>query len=448
MKRRRRLARATAAVLCLLLAGSVLAGCSGDRGDKHLLVWTALSGEFDMKGEKAAIKAFEKQNPGVTVDIVGKAGQFTGDNTSAITAVRGGNPPNVIVADRFTVAQQAAIGLLTDLQPFVDKDGGNFMNNYLSYAVDESSYLGDTYALPYDTDARGLFYNKDVMKQAGIDPSVLDPKNGPPTIKKVMRLAKKMNKTNKHGNYTRMGFIPWDAQGFYATWGLLHGAKYFDGKTCEVTLTEPAFQKAYQEFSKWAKELDYSKVQTFLATYRPPNQPPSQSPLYTGHLGMAIDGNFALPSIKKYAPKLNYGVTYLPVEHKGDPPFTWSGGFGVTMPKGASNQELTWKFMKFFAGEQGQRLYMKTASKIPTWKSLVEDKSVTGDLGIFPSMIKFSTNRPALPVGGAIANAMTASQEAVLAGMPPKQALQRAQDRVQPQMEQYCPFHLTHVGKK
>ena len=37
-------------------------------------------------------------------------------------------------------------------------------------------------ALPFDTDARALFYNKDMITAAGEDPAKLDIANGPATI--------------------------------------------------------------------------------------------------------------------------------------------------------------------------------------------------------------------------------------------------------------------------
>src|SRR5690606_11320790 len=129
-------------------------------------------------------------------------------------------------------------------------------------------------------------------------------KIGPPTIDEVMAIARKMNKKDKNGNYTQIGLIPWDGQGFSATWGLQQGAKYFDNKTCELTPDEPAFKKTFNDFKKWADELGYNRVQAFIATYRPPEQPPEQSPFLTGKFGMAIDGNWNLTNIEQYAPDL------------------------------------------------------------------------------------------------------------------------------------------------
>lgn len=429
----------------LLVTVSAVSACSNERDDNTLLIWTQLGGERELKGQEVVIEAFEKQNPDIDVQLVPKAGwQFTGDATALIAAVRGGTPPNAYMIDRFTTAQQASVGLFENLQPRIDADGENLADKYLDYAIDEATYDGDIYALPFDTDVRGLYYNKKVLRAAGVDMDVLDPANGPPTIDEVMGIADQVTETDEKGNYTRMGFVPWDGQAFHATWALINDAQWFDADSCQFTAMSDGWQQTMQDFQKWSEQLGYQRVQAFLAKYRPPNQPPQQTPLFTGRFGMAVDGNWNLANIRLYAPKdFEFGVTYLPVAKEGDPPFTWGGGFALTMPKGAPNRDLTWKFMKFMAGAEGQRLYAKEASKIPTWENLSQDESVVGDQGIFPEMLEFSVSRPPLPVGAQVSDAMDTAQSSVLLGeTEPDDALERVNERVNPAVEPFCPLEV------
>jgi multiple sugar transport system substrate-binding protein len=443
---RRHARHAIAAASALLLVGS-LAACTGQaRAANEIEFWTVLTGDLDIKAQEAVVAAFEKEYPEYDVTLVRKpnpGGAPNGDLTTSVAAVRGGSPADVYLTDRFAISQQAGVGLLENLQQRIDDEGGDLMDNYVAFAAQETQLEGNTYGLPIYTDTRGLYYNKKVLRDAGIDPDVLDPEHGPPTIDLVMSLAKKIDQKDDRGNYTRMGFIPWDGQAFNATWGLQKGAKYFDNKTCELVPQEPAFQRTYEDFAKWSKQLDYERVMAFLATYRPPEQPPNQSPLYTGRIGMAIDGNWTLASIKEYAPDLDYGVTYMPVEKEGDDPFNWSGGFGLVMPKGAPNQDAAWTFMKYFTGPEGQKIYTTNVSQIPTWKSLLDDEEITGGLGVFVESLDYTVARPPLPVAAAFDGAMSTAQQAVLLGeSTPEEALQNVYDRVGEQMKQFCPFTL------
>lgn len=441
----RRIARISAVLLLLVRFAAMLAACSVGQQDTHdVIFWTSLNDEINRAAQTQIVTAFEKAHPGMHVRIVSKPSLSTGDATALITATRGGTPPDVYLVDRFAVSQYAAIGLLKNLQPMVNQERGNLRKEYLPFAWKEASYQGDVYGLPMSTDARALFYNKDLLRRAGIDPGIFDPSHGPMAIDDVMKIAVKMDKIDSSGNYTELGLIPWSGQGSHATWGLDFGAKFFNQQTCQVTPTEPAFATTFQYFQQWAKELNYRKVDTFLATYQPPNAPPGQTPFFTGHLGLAIDGSWILSSIHRYAPTLNYGVTYLPVLHRGDPLFTWSGGFALVMPTGARSSAGGWEFMKFMSGPVGQAIYTSVTDDLPTWKSLLNKQNlITGNQRFLASMLSYSVSRPPLPIGAQYSDAMDTAQSSVLLGTAtPQQALQQVYARLQPQIQQYCPLKM------
>ena len=434
----------------LLAAGATLgltSACASRSSDpKVVTFWTSIADPITMKAWGQIADSFEKANPGWQARVVPKPSVGTGDASNLITAVRGRTGPDVYLIDRFTAAQYAGMGLLEDLQPFVD-DTPELKANYLEFAWNEASFRGHLYAMPLDTDARALYYSTDMLKAAGVDPSALDRTNGPPSIDDVIEMSLKMNKTNKQDNYTQMGMIPWDGQGFWATWGLMNGAKFYDEKSCELTPVEPALLKTYQQFADWAKELGYTKVDTFNATYRPPGSPPEQGIFYTHKMGIQIDGNWALASLREYAPKLKYGITYLPVQ-AGDPPFTWSGGFAMAVPKYAANPEGAWKFMQHACGEPGQRIYTKVTSHLPTYAPLLDDKELIGDQAFFADLLQYSTSRPPLPVNFQLSDALSQAQTSVLIGSnTPRGALESVYKQVNGAMKQFCPFSLPKSGK-
>lgn len=442
-KSQRYVVRIGAGWLSLFLLTLLLTSCSWGAGrDPHeVLFWTTMTDPVMTGVQQQIIKAFERENPDLHVRMVGMPSAATGDATALITAVRGGSPPDVYLLDRFTVNQQASIGLLTDLAPYIAHEKSNLAQSYLPFAWNEIVYQGSPYALPIETDARVLYYNKDLLRHAGINPDLLNAEHGPITIAALIALAQKANKFDAHGNYTQIGFIPWAGQGQFATWSLNLGAKYFNPHTCQLTLTEPAIMQTYQDFATWAKELNYAKVDTFLATYQPPNAPPGQAPFLTGHLAISIDGNWSTNGIHLYAPKLNYGVTYLPVAKHGDQSTTWSGGFALVMPTGAPHASAGYRFMRFMTGEEGQRISVQGTGDLPTWTSLYHDKQLfANQLAFFQQIMPHARSRVPLPIGAQLWDAMTTAQEEVLLGdETPRQALDAAQSRVQPLMQQYCP---------
>lgn len=439
--------RATVLAAAVLMLAGVLTGCSDDSDAKVLEVWTPNFSTEDMPAQRKIAREFEKRNPGVEVNIVGKPGTGGEDSTAVINAVRGGDPPDLYVIGRFATAQQASIGLLTDLQPFIEKDQkdgkGDLSEKYLDFATAESTYNGHMYSLPFDSDVRGLVYNKDVMRDAGVDLDLLDPANGPITTEQMMQIAEKVNKVDKDGNYTRMGIVPWSAEASPTTWALIRGAEYYQQDGCELTMDTPEFVETFEDYARWAEELGYAKTSTFEASYELGEQNPAQTALFTGRLGMQITGNWTLSNIRSYAPDLDYGVTWLPVVEKGDRPATWSGGFALAVPSGVDDPELSYEFAKFMAGPVGQKIYATDTNRLPTWEALQDDKDITAGQGFFPELLPYASSRPPLPVAQQIWNTLGTGMEAVVTGdQTPEEALQTIESQVEPQMEQFCPYRM------
>jgi len=415
-----------------------LAGCNS--GTKIALFWTSHTPP-DTDSEKNIVDAFNKQSNTTCVKMVAVPGSET-DIAKLTTAVRGGTGPDVYELDRFTVAERAAAGVLEDLTPY---GAANMSGNYLDFAWKEALFKGKPYALPDDTDARVLYYNKDLLQAAGVtDLSALDMSKGAPTIDTIRGMANKVNK-KVNGKYTVVGFAPRLNQGWHYTWGFAYGGSFFDAASCKVTPDDPKIVQAFKDmFYDWSAALGVNDLQTFESTYAPdtPPLPTEQDAFLTGHLGFVISGDWVLAWLQKYAPNLHYGITYIPVPHQGDQPATWAGGWSVVIPKGAKNGSGGFEFMKYFAGEPGQRTYAKETTHMPTLKSLLTDSTLfPGDHKLFVAMLPVAHSRPALPVGALYWDQLTIAQSAAEHhSKDPAIALKEAATAVNAKLQQYCPL--------
>jgi len=414
-----------------------LPGCNS--GTKQALFWTSHTPP-DTTSEQHIVDAFNKQSKTTCVKMVAVPGSET-DIAKLTTAVRGGTGPDVYELDRFTVAERAAAGVLTDLSSY---GATNLASNYLDFAWKEALFKGKPYALPDDTDARVLYYNKDLMQAAGDDPSQLDISKGAPTVDLIRSLATKLNKKT-NGKYTVVGFDPRLNQGWHYTWGFAFGGSFFNSSTCKVTPDDPKIVQAFKTmFWDWAGQLGVSDLQTFESTYAPdtPPLPTEQDAFLTGHLGMVVSGDWVLAWLKQYTPNLHYGITYIPVPNQGDTPATWAGGWSVVIPKGAKNASGGWEFMKYFAGPEGQKIYTQETTHMPTWKSLLDDTSLfPGDHALFRKQLDVAHSRPALPVGALYWDQLTIAQSAAEHhSQDPAVALKAAADTVNAKLQSFCPL--------
>jgi ABC-type glycerol-3-phosphate transport system substrate-binding protein len=96
---------------------------AGAYGQTQLKLWLPswLDAHEKAAYQKAA-EAFDQKNPSVKVNVEVVPGSET-DVAKLMTAVRSGAGPDLAVIDRFTIAQRAAAGLLTDLTPLIKKEG-------------------------------------------------------------------------------------------------------------------------------------------------------------------------------------------------------------------------------------------------------------------------------------------------------------------------------------
>lgn len=396
--------------------------------------WTSSTNPQDVAALKNIVAGFNKANPKIQVKMV----QVTGSETDAAkltTAVAGGTGPDVYMLDRFTVAERAAAGLLEDLSQYKAE---SLAPTYLPFAWAETQFQGKTYALPFDTDARVLYYRKDLIKAAGADPSLLDPAKGVPTIKTVTDIAAKVDKTDSSGAYTQVGFIPWFNQGWHYTWGWAFGGKFYDSAACKVTPTDPGVVAGFQFLYDWAKRMDPKKVQAFISTYAPPNYPDSQDPFVTGKLAMVVTGDWFLATLAKNAPNADWGITYIPTPDGKKT--TWAGGWSMVIPKGAKQSAAAYEFLKYIAGAPGQRIYTKESAHLPTLKALLNDNSLYDKNHLFfKNLLPSANSRPPLPVGALYWDELTnAMNKVTLNQAEPKAALEEVASRVNAQLQQFC----------
>jgi multiple sugar transport system substrate-binding protein len=426
----------------LLAISSCLCISAGAYGQTQLKFWLPSSvSTYEKAAYQKAAEAFSQKNPSIKVSIEVVPGSET-DVAKLMTAVRSGAGPDLAVIDRFTIAQRAAAGLLVDLTPLIKKEGKDLSQEYSDGPWQEVTYQDKVYALPTNTDARVLFYNKTILKDAGIDLGEFDPAHGPISPDRFKEIAFKLNQTDSSGAYTRIGFVPWLEQGWGYTWGYAFGGSFFDFKNCKVTANDPGVVKGYQFLYDWAKALDPQKARTFVDTYWqwPSNGtlPDAQMPFFTGKVAFVITGNWVFATMKNAAPNLDYGVTYVPAPNGLKT--SWSGGWSVVILQGSKNVDAAYKLLRYETGEEGQTMLVKEASSLPTLKSLQQRKDLfPPEYEFFLSLLPVSKSRPPVPVGAVYWDKLKDAEEAVITNsQTPEDALKAVVDDVQPQMDRFC----------
>lgn len=409
--------RIVAATTALALSAALLTGCGGNtsssagnsqtgdstqssetastaNGDTIELTiwhtWGAGPGLDVMQQIVDNYNASNDKNIHVTLGYV--ANQASGNTQTMdklMAAIAAGSPPEIALLDNFQVAgwaAQDALVPLDDLMAGVDLN----LDNVYDWAKQGSQYKGATYSIPYNGDARALFYNKDLFEAAGLDPE--DP---PTTIDELTEMAEKL--TIRDGsNYKQVGFVPWFAAGkpVYC-WGWNFGGEFYDAENNVLTVNDPKVIEALQWEVDFADKMggqDFVNYASGLGTG-------AEDPFISGQIAMAVRGNFDIANMAEYNPDLNYGITPIPSKEEGKSA-NMIGGWGWAIPKGAKNQEASIDFLKYTISEEAQTLMAQVSSSFSPLASVNE--AVFGEdptMSVFLQELNHGKIRPPVPVG-------------------------------------------------
>ncbi|MGW8566059.1 extracellular solute-binding protein [Isoptericola sp. NPDC055881] len=398
-------------------------------------------GAADADKDAKAIAGFNatKAGAGISIDVNQVPSNGVADMSQIITAVRGRTAPDVWQMDRFNAVQNASIGLLEPIDGLIEEYEGvsvkEFTSQWLQFAIDELTYDGRLYGLPINTDARGIMYNENILRTAGVDLDMFDPQQHVLTWDELRAVSRKVTRSDSRGNFEALGFVPWDGEGWPYTWGFGLDAQLYSNETASVTLDSPQWRSVFDLYADWADEFPYAKSDAFFATYQPPNSPPSQTAMFSERLAMSTTGPFSIRSNEKYAPDLPLKFTWLPVNAEGDDTYSWSGGASLVAPKGSKMSRNLWEFMKFYAGYEGQRILSPLLGDLPTHLKAITNRHYNPKAELFRQMLPTSTSRPPLPVGSVAWDTLQRSRSSVIIGsQTPQEAIANNQLSVAPKM--------------
>jgi multiple sugar transport system substrate-binding protein len=430
-----------ALLLTLILSAPLFAsGREEQKTEEKVVFWSIMTGVAE-GSIRRIVDDYNATNPAVKVEMVTVPGSWAED-TSLLTAVRGGTGPDVYYSNRQRTRQLAANGILEDITAYIDKVDKNLGSKYINTVWRQILWRGKIHAIPFDTDARALYYNKTVLRDAGIDLSIFDRKNGPIPLDKLFEIASKINQKDAQGHYTRVGFIPTYGEGHVVEWNAIFGGSYEDPAGGKFTPLHPKLVDAFNWLKNAFNVMGPKEVDLFLSTYEPPNNPPQLSPFITGRIGMMINGSAMISTLEEYAKDLDWDVTYPPVVNPGDNAATYAGGFCLAVPKGAKRAEAAIPFMLYMCGVEGQARYTREVTNLPTLLSVQANRSLYDERHrLFADLLPYAKISGLLPMHGTEVNALFSVQyAATVEQQDPVPLLKEAETKLQAELNQYLPI--------
>jgi len=335
------------------------------------------------------------------------------------TAVIGGAPPDVVKVDRFEVGSYASANLITSLEDLIARDGFSLAEFYPATS-DEANYRGQTYAIPWNTDNRALYYNIAMFAEAGLDP------NAPPvTWEEVDEVSRKLDRWNPDGTLDQGGFVPHWGNWYFLGWLWAAGGEVTTEDNLAVAWNSPEGIRALT----WMKDaLDKYGGNDALNAW---SGQVTNGAFYGGKLAMMMDGSWALGHIRSIGKEGEFAVANPPrpagLEHE---PITWSGGFALAIPVGVDDEKRqgAWEFIKFYTAHWAQTQLGSRSGQIPALRSAAtsdEFLSIDPLIYKFVDLMSYSRFRPVIPAGTQLWRIYVDQVHSLLTAgqMPPEQIL-------------------------
>jgi len=383
----------TALVLC---AGSASARPTQASGPTKLTIWVGWSAGHELIEFKKIIAEYDKKRPNVTVNVVGGI-----NDDKIISALRAGNAPDVVSSFQSNnVGVYCPSGGWIDLNPYLKRDKID-VNQFPAGPRYYTAYKGIRCALPLLADTYGLYYNKDLFKQAGL-------KGPPKTFSELVADAKKLTTKNPDGSFKVMGYDPnalfYHGGAGIGTYGTLIGATYFD-KAGKSNLARDA---GWTRLLTWQKGLiDFYGYKNLVKWQTGAGDEFAAShPFENGKLAMMLDGEWRVAFIQHEHPNLNYATAPMPVDD-AHPELYGSGyvnGTIIGMPKTGKHRDEAWDLVKYLTtNDHALARFSNAIRNVPSTASSSKSPELTPDahfktfLTIFND--KHSTTVPITPIG-------------------------------------------------
>lgn len=294
-------------------------------------------------GTFAAIREFERRNPGIRVQVGTPGGQGDLDPQKLLTAVVAKTPPDVIWFGRHNMGLWAPRDVFIALDDLIERDRIN-LDEYYPGALGECRWDGQTYALPWNVDCRVLFCNMEILRQAGFE-------HPPQDWDKLQQMAVALTRySRQEGRYEVLGFAPNYGNSWLYLYGWQKGADWVSEDGREARFDHPEVIEALE----WMVEVydavgGARNVQAFQTSAQLEG---IGDPFLSGRLAMQINGNYILDYIARLKPDLDFEVSPPPMPEKGMQPVSWSGGFSWVIPANAEYVEEAWEFIKWMNSEE------------------------------------------------------------------------------------------------
>jgi multiple sugar transport system substrate-binding protein len=413
---------ATASWLIALVLALVVAACGGDDNDKSsstskpatnanalkkgttINFWIMPNGPQPQADMEKTVAPFEQQTGvKVNVEVVGWDVQLDRIKNAAVS----GQGPDVTQAGTTQVPFFAALGGFEDLSSRISQIGGKSAYAPGVWQTTQLQGQDGTYAVPWFTEARAIYYRKDVLEKAGIDPATAFTDTN--AFQQTLQTIKEKVPTiggKPISPFGMPGKKAFDLVHHVMPFVWDNGGAELSDDASKSTINSAEAEKGVDFVAQLVKQGLFDKSMLERDGTQVENQ------FKGGRLAVWIGGPWVLSTITRTddknwvkAARDNVGVAAMPTGPAGKA-FTFVGGSNLMMYKSSKNKNEAWALMKYLSGDGVQKSYADLLSFFPARLAPQEQVGNSDDNHkAFYSAIKQGRTYAPIAQWGAIENA-------------------------------------------
>lgn len=383
-------------------------GCSNSKSansqdGKTLTMWVHVSddseeGKVYQKRVDAFNKKYASENVKAKIDFIPRSGNGGGYEDKVNAALTTNTLPDVITLDGPNTAAYAKSGVIAPLDEYI-KD----QDDLLPSIKQQGTYGGKLYAIGVSESSVGIYYNKKMLKDAGVDLKTLPTVENPWTWDEFLELCKKLkNKYDKPAidmqlqskdemlTYALLPFV-WSAGGDVLS---------KDGKKSEGVFNDKPTAAAMTFIQTMLKEGYTTRT-------------PVKQAFETEKYPMKMSGVWTVTDMETNFPNVDYGVMPYPVSPKTKKLVSPSGSWQFAMTQTSENKEWSAKLVDWMTNKESNLELSRSIAALPVRYSSekVMAKEFSDEMNVFLQQLKETGH--ARPVTPAYPQVTRAFQQAI-----------------------------------
>ena len=355
------------------LSLGLLAGCSGGSSSKtskeaaskdDVKVWVQFSDETaEGKAWEQVVQNFNKKYKGkykVVTEYIPRSGSGGGYEDKVNAAITTNSLPDVITLDGPNTAAYAKSKVIAPLDDYL-KD--NNMEDVLDSIKQQGTYDGKFYAFGYSESNVGIYYNKKMFKEAGIDESSLPTLKKPWTWDEFKAVSKKLKdhfkeaaidfRLNSNDEMLPYAYMP-------LIWSNGGSVVNEDGTKAEGYFNSKESTQAVQFIQDLVKE-GYPTVS------------PVEKGFETGQYPMVLSGSWTIADLQTNYKDIDFGILPYPVSNKTKKLVSPSGSWQLAVTTKSNKKDAAAEFVKFATNTESSEILSLGNSVLPIRKSTIEN---------------------------------------------------------------------------